>query len=130
MFLHVPLTLFFKNPQHSLLRVRVGKGNKTRSVPLNASAREAIAICVAPRLGIEISSLKAVAGGLVPKETSSHALCHTFARSYLAQYQGDVVGMAILLGHNSLDTTRLYSQPEVSQLAVRIERLEINAYSR
>jgi len=168
MFLHVPLTLFFKNPQHSLLRVRVGKGNKTRSVPLNASAREAIAICVAPRLGIEKPSLKAVAkgwpkpksteahepiflsqkggalttsamgqmiadiveaaGGLVPKETSAHTLRHTFARSYLAQYPGDVVGLATLLGHSSLDTTRLYSQPEVSQLAARVEHLEINAY--
>ncbi len=81
-------------------------------------------------MGQMIAAIVEAAGGLVPKETSSHALCHTFARSYLAQYQGDVVGMAILLGHNSLDTTRLYSQPEVSQLAVRIERLEINAYSR
>jgi site-specific recombinase XerD len=152
-----------------LLCVRSGKGNKARSVPLNASAREAIAIYVAPRLGIEKSSLKAVtkgwpkpkspeahepiflsqkggalttsamgqmiaaiveaAEGLVPEETSAHTLRHTFARSYLAQYPGDVVGLATLLGHSSLDTTRLYSQPEVSQLAARIERLEINAYS-
>src|SRR6266581_1967746 len=44
-----------------LLLVRAGKGNKTRSVPLNTSAREALAIYVAPRLGIEKSSLKAVA---------------------------------------------------------------------
>ena len=153
-----------------LLRVRAGKGNKVRSVPLNASAREALAIYVAPRLGIEKSSLKAVAkgwpkpkspeahepiflsqkggalttsamgqmiaaiveaaGGLVPEETSAHTLRHTFARSYLAQYPGDVVGLATLLGHSSLDTTRLYSQPEVSQLATRVERLEINAFSR
>jgi site-specific recombinase XerD len=153
-----------------LLRVRAGKGNKARSVPLNASAREAIATLVAPRLFIEKSSLKAVAakwpkpkspesrepiflsqkggalttsaigqmiadmvkaaGELVPEETSAHTLRHTFARSYLAQYPGDVVGLATLLGHSSLDTTRLYSQPEVSQLATRVERLEINAYSR
>jgi site-specific recombinase XerD len=152
-----------------LLRVRAGKGNKARTVPLNASAREALAIYVAPRLGIEKSSLKAVAkswpkpkspeahepiflsqkggalttsamgqmiagiveasGGLVPEETSAHTLRHTFARSYLAHYPGDVVGLATLLGHSSLDTTRLYCQQEVSQLATRIERLEINAYS-
>src|SRR5712692_330100 len=44
-----------------LLLVRAGKGNKVRSVPLNASAREAIAPYVAPRLGVEKPSLKAVA---------------------------------------------------------------------
>ena len=152
-----------------LLRVRAGKGNKTRSVPLNASAREALAAYVAPRLEVEKPSLKAVAarwpkpkspqsleplwlsqkggalttsamgqmiaelvkaaGALVPEETSAHTLRHTFARSYLAQYPGDVVGLATLLGHSSLDTTRLYSQPEVSQLATRVERLALNAYS-
>jgi site-specific recombinase XerD len=153
-----------------LLRVRAGKGNKARSVPVNASAREAIAAYVAPRLGIEKSSVKAVAkgwpkpkspevrepiflsqkggalttsamgqmiadlvkaaGALVPEETSAHTLRHTFARSYLAQYPGDVVGLATLLGHSSLDTTRLYSQPEVSQLATRVEQLNLNAYAK
>ena len=153
-----------------LLLVRAGKGNKTRSVPLNASAREALAIYVAPRLGIEKSSLKAVAAswpkskspeahepiflsqkggalttsamgqmiagiveatrGLVPEETSAHTLRHTFARSYLAQYPGDVVGLATLLGHSSLDTTRLYSEPSVDQLSRRVEQLNINAFAR
>ncbi len=153
-----------------LLRVRAGKGNKARSVPLNVSAREALANYVATRLGIEKPSLKAVAkgwpkpkspeayeplwlsqkggalttsamgqmiaelvkaaGDLVPEETSAHTLRHTFARSYLAQYPGDVVGLATLLGHSSLDTTRLYSQPEVSQLATRVERLSLNAYAQ
>src|SRR6266567_2825316 len=153
-----------------LLRVRAGKGNKARSVPLNASAREALAVYLAPRLEAEKSTLKAVAAkwpkqksprsfepiflsqkggalttsamgqmiaelvkaahGRVPEETSAHTLRHTFARSYLAQYPGDVVGLATLLGHSSLDTTRLYSQPEVSQLATRVERLSLNAYAQ
>src|SRR6266566_3525821 len=46
-----------------ILRIRAGKGNKARSVPLNTSAREAIAIYVAPRLGIEKPSLRAVVKG-------------------------------------------------------------------
>ena len=151
------------------LLIRAGKGNKVRSVPLNASAREALATYVAPRLEVEKMSLKAVAkswpkpplprsfepvwlsqkggalttsamgqmlaelveaaGELVPEETSAHHLRHTFARSYLAQYPGDLVGLATLLGHRSLDTTRLYSEPSVSQLATRVERLSLNAYS-
>ncbi len=34
-----------------MLLARAGKGNKARSVPLNSSAREALAVYVAPRLG-------------------------------------------------------------------------------
>ena len=77
-----------------------------------------------------IAELVTAAGELVPQETSAHTLRHTFARSYLAQYPGDVVGLASILGHSSLDTTRLYSQPEVSQLATRVEQLNLNAYAR
>lgn len=153
-----------------IVRVRTGKGNKARSVPLNASAREALAAYVAPRLLIDTSTLKAVAsrwpqppsreayepiflsqkggalttsamgqmiaglvkaaGELVPPETSAHTLRHTFARCYLAHYPGDVVGLATLLGHSSLDTTRLYSEPSVEQLATRVEQLNLNAYLR
>lgn len=153
-----------------VLLVRAGKGNKVRSVPLNSSARDALATYVAPRLGIEKASIKAVAakwpkpasprafepvfesqkggalttsamgqmiadlvkaaGDLVPEETSAHTLRHTFARNYLAQYPGDLVGLATLLGHSSLDTTRLYSQPSVEQLSTRVEQLNINAYAR
>jgi site-specific recombinase XerD len=152
-----------------VLRVHKGKGNKVRSVPLNASAREAIAVYVAPRLSIEKPSLKTVAakwprptsvealaplwlsqkggklstsamgqmiaelvkdaGDLVPEETSAHSLRHTFARNYLAQYTDDLVGLATLLGHSSLETTRLYSQPSLHQLARRVEQLKSNAYS-
>src|SRR5205814_7220920 len=138
--------------------------------PLNASAREALATYVAPRLEVGKPSIKTVAvkwpkptashafaplfqsqkggalttsamgqmiddlvkaaGELVPQGTSAHTLRHTFARNYLAQYPGDVVGLATLLGHSSLDTTRLYSQPSVEQLSARVEQLNMNAYAR
>ena len=149
--------------------VRQGKGNKARTVPLNASARQALAEYLAPRLNCD-PTVKAVslawprrspgsqqvalwqsqkkgrlstsamrqmmdvlvrdasARGLVPAQTSAHTLRHTFARNYLAQYPGDVVGLATLLGHTSLDTTRIYSQPTVTQLSTRVEQLRQNAY--
>lgn len=44
-----------------MLLVRAGKGNKVRSVPLNASARDALAHYAAPRLSLEKPSLKTVA---------------------------------------------------------------------
>jgi site-specific recombinase XerD len=153
-----------------LLLVRAGKGNKVRSVPLNSSAREALAIYVGTRLGATNPSIKTVAarwpkphsewyfkpifesqkggslttsamgqmidelvkaaGELVLQSASAHTLRHTFARHYLTQYPGDVIGLATLLGHTSLDTTRLYSEPSVEQLSTRVEQLNINAYSR
>jgi integrase/recombinase XerC len=47
----------------------------------------------------------------------------------LAQYPGDLVGLATLLGHTSLDTTKIYSLPTVEQLSVRVETPPANAYS-
>jgi site-specific recombinase XerD len=149
--------------------IRQGKGNKARTVPLNASARQALAEYLAPRLQcdptvkavayawprrtpggkpmplwqsqkkgrlstsamrqmIDVLVRDASARGLVPVQTSAHTLRHTFARNYLAQYPGDVVGLATLLGHTSLDTTRIYSQPTVEQLSRRVEQLQQNAY--
>jgi integrase/recombinase XerC len=150
--------------------IRYGKGNKARTVPLNASARQALAEYVAPRFGCD-PTIKAVAlawprsksntkpsllwlsqkggylttsamrqmidavvrdaaaRGLVSSKASAHTLRHTFARNYLAEYPGDVVGLATLLGHTSLDTTRIYSQPTVELLTKRVEQLSQNAYA-
>jgi site-specific recombinase XerD len=152
-----------------MVTIRAGKGNKARSVPLNASARQALAEYAAPLLGV-VPRLKAVAavwprlrsgtpslplwrsqkGGqlsvsamgrmvdglvrdcalrhLVPATTGAHTLRHTFATHYLAAHPGDLVGLAALLGHSSLNTTRIYVQPTIDQLAERVECLDLNAY--
>ncbi len=115
--------------------IRQGKGNKARVVPLNASARQALAEYVAPRLNcdpsvnavarafphrssngppdslwqsqkkgnlpasamrqmIEVLVRDTSARGLVPAQTSAQTLRHTFARNYLAEHPGDIVGLA------------------------------------
>jgi len=57
-----------------LLLVRAGKGNKVRSVPLNASAREALAAYVASRLEVGKPSIKAVAARWPkPRSEQAHA---------------------------------------------------------
>lgn len=66
---------------------------------------------------------------LVPATASAHTLRHTFATRYLAAHPGDLVGTATLLGHSSLNTTRIYGQPTAEQLADRIEHLDLNAYA-
>jgi site-specific recombinase XerD len=147
------------------VEVRAGKGNKARIVPLNATARTALAEYLGPRIGVA-PNLKAVAnvwsrmkttttplwesqkkgkltssaigqmiaelveacGSRFPQETSAHTLRHTFAHNYLDQHKGDIVGLATLLGHSSLDTTILYCQPSVDQLATRVEEISLNAY--
>jgi site-specific recombinase XerD len=153
-----------------MVTIRAGKGNKARSIPLNASARQALAEYAAPLLGVA-PTLKAVAavwpqlrtgmqptplwgsqkGGqltvsamgrmidglvrdcaarrLVPATTGAHTLRHTFAARYLAAHPGDLVGLAALLGHSSLNTTRIYVQPTVEQLTERVEGLDLNAFA-
>jgi site-specific recombinase XerD len=149
--------------------IRSGKGNKARTVPLNGSARQALAEYIAPVLGVE-PNLKVVAERwphrpgsvptplwrsqkhqrlsaaairrmidqlvhgcarrrLVPETTSAHTLRHTFAMNYLKDNPGDLIGLATLLGHSSLDTTRIYGQPTSEQLAARVDRLSLNAYN-
>ncbi len=156
--------------KRGVVTIRAGKGNKARCVPLNASARQALAEYVAPMLGV-LPTLKAVAGawpqlrsgllpsplwrsqkggqlsvsalgrmidglvrdcatrGLVPATTGAHTLRHTFATRYLRAHPADLVSVAALLGHSSLNTTRIYVQPTAEQLAERVEGLDLNAYA-
>jgi site-specific recombinase XerD len=68
------------------------------------------------------------ARGLVPADTSAHTLRHTFATNYLLSHPGDIVGLAALLGHSSLETTKIYVQPTHDDLAARVEGSGLNAY--
>jgi site-specific recombinase XerD len=65
---------------------------------------------------------------LVPADTTPHDLRHTFAHRYLDKHPGDLVGLARILGHASLDTTKVYTQPTVEQLARRLSQIPLNAY--
>jgi site-specific recombinase XerD len=73
-----------------LLRVRAGKGNKARSVPLNASAREALAVYLSARLEAEKSTLKAVAARW-PKSKSPRS----FEPIFLSQKGGALTTSAM-----------------------------------
>ncbi len=70
------------------------------------------------------------ARGLVPADATPHSLRHTFATRYLATHQDDLVGLARLLGHSSLDATMIYVQPTEDELAARVDRIDLNAYAR
>ena len=57
---------------------------------------------------------------------SAHTLRHTFALHYLRQSPGKLVELASLLGHESLDTTAIYTRPSTEELAQDLERSRLN----
>jgi len=58
---------------------------------------------------------------LAKVECHPHTLRHTFATHYLHKNPGDLVGLARLLGHDSLDTTARYTVPTLDDLAERMD---------
>jgi len=54
-----------------------------------------------------------------------HQLRHTFATRYLAANPDDLRGLARLLGHANLNTVMIYTEPDMEDLAQRMERMEL-----
>ena len=121
--------------------VRRGKGNKARRVPLNAEARAVIRDYLQLRPSTEVQHLLVGQRGeplsahaiydVVVKygrlagldEVSPHTLRHTFARTLLVSGT-PINDVADLLGHSSLDTTRIYTKASETDLATVVARLE------
>ena len=57
---------------------------------------------------------------------SAHTLRHTFALGYLRDNPGKLVELASLLGHDSLDTTAIYTRPSRDDLAADLECSHLN----
>ena len=130
-----------------LVRIREGKGLKAREVPLNATARRALHLYLDSRSGASAEEPLFLSGrgGAMPTRTiqaviahlarrakidrvqvSAHTLRHTFALNYLRQSPGKLVELAGLLGHESLDTTAIYTRPSSEDLALDLERSRLN----
>jgi site-specific recombinase XerD len=114
------------------VQVREGKGNKERDVPLNASGRRALSAYLqlrpeaqpgeslflsdrngafSPRAVQTLLQRLGRRAKIVRLRVTPHLLRHTFALNYLRQNPGKLVQLANLLGHESLDTTAIYTQP-------------------
>lgn len=121
--------------------VRSGKGQKYRVVPLNADVRRAIAqyLEVRPKvvddhlfIGQRGGLLKEQAIQLVVakyarqaglEDVTPHTLRHSFAK-HLLDEGVDLVTVSALLGHESLQTTAIYTQPSPRDLERAVQKLE------
>ncbi len=125
------------------LTVRRGKGGLTRTVPLTADVRNALNVYL-QRIGRELGDgdplwqgtrgplqdrggicrlLEKYARWAGIEELTPHILRHTFATRYLEANPGDLRGLASLLGHASLNTVMIYTEPTEEDLLERMERV-------
>jgi site-specific recombinase XerD len=127
-----------------VVRVREGKGRKQREVPLNSQVRRALKLYLKGRepLRDEDYVFLSVRGGkplslrtmqatvselarrarITRMPVSPHTMRHCFALRYLKHNPGKLVELATLLGHESLDTTAVYTQPSAEDLATDLEK--------
>jgi integrase/recombinase XerC len=135
------------NDRSGRVRIRHGKGLKAREVPLNATVRRALKQHLERRQApdkdaplfvssrdttMPVRTIQAVITSLARRArlkrvaVSAHTLRHTFALGYLRDNPGKLVELASLLGHDSLDTTVIYTRPSRDDLAADLERSHLN----
>jgi integrase/recombinase XerC len=125
--------------------VRAGKGERPRTVPLPADARSLLrcwlteraqhpavlrgepALWLGRRAARQLQRIVAELGADAwPVDVSAHTLRHTAATRWL-RAGVDVVVVADLLGHASLDTPRTYTLPTDRELAAAVEAAAVEA---
>ncbi len=130
------LTLYDRSGE---IRVINAKGGKERTIPLNSSARKALRNYLERRNLEEGGAvffskqnrkmtvravqkvINSLAGKSGIKNMSPHTLRHTFAINYLRSNPECLVELSALLGHESLDTTSIYTTASKERLANTVE---------
>lgn len=132
------------NERSGKVCVHLGKGRKTRDIPLNSKVRRALSLYLGVRLSddtienvflserntpLAVRTIQVIIktlahrAGITRINVSPHTLRHTFAINYLKTNPTNIVELANLLGHESLDTTAIYTHPSLEDLAENLERM-------
>ena len=123
------------------LHVRQGKGMKARIIPLNRVARNALRQWLSVRPAVDadavfvnlrggmgrmkprsVQDLLAVVSRRIGAKVTPHILRHTFAKR-LVDAGVSLEKVAELLGHESIETTRVYITPSQQDLLNAVETL-------
>jgi site-specific recombinase XerD len=120
-------------------QIRKAKGNKARMVPLPLAARRAISEYLQCRGDVDqpqllcgkrgplttqgVRDLFAKYSAIIGVRIHPHLLRHCFGREFLASNQNDLVGLAALMGHENLNTTRRYVARTTEQLCDAAENM-------
>jgi site-specific recombinase XerD len=120
------------------VHLRIGKGMKPRSIPLSVHVRKALRAYLKIRPDAEAEDLffgqrgplsewgihaivKKYAYQARLENVTAHTLRHSFAKN-LVDTSTPLDQVATLLGHESLDTTRIYTQPSERDLERAVQR--------
>lgn len=137
----------FLQERSGYVKVVDGKGHKAREVSLNATARRALNNYFESRKTIRdedyvfmskrntpqtIRGLQKILQTLMKRAkitripASAHTLRHTFAIYYLKANPDGLVPLSTLLGHDSLNTTAIYTQASREDLSASLENSALN----
>lgn len=115
-----------------LLRIRTGKGNKARNIPLNSEARHAITRYLSTREGSspalflsnrrERISVRMVQTMFEVHGIHVHQFRHTFI-TRLMRDNTDIATIQAMTGHASADMLLRYARPTLDDCAAAVEKL-------
>ncbi len=138
------------NPRSGQVTVRKGKRGSYREIPLTVEVRKALTaylenhpekknpeallwygqrgVVQTRSAVIRMLEKYTIAANIEP--VGPHVLRHTFATRYLNANPDDLRGLAALLGHASLNTVMIYTEPRMEDLAKRMEKVENGGKTR